>query len=112
MLTMARRPDDMRDLEQELADAIRCRQDEQGNPLEGLFNLTRRMETEPDDQFDVDTTILDFLAFKATESIFEWQSSSDSHSSDLPDALVTMTAGKFCAHTQFPFSDYRHAQAV
>jgi hypothetical protein len=98
MLTMARHPDDMRDLEQELADSIRCRQSEQGNPLEGLFNLTRRMETEQDDQFAVDTTILDFLAFKATDLVLEWQMGSDVHRSDVPDALVTMTAGMYHAH--------------
>jgi hypothetical protein len=51
------------------------------------------METEEEDQFDVDLTILDFLAFKATNLVFEWRASSTSHQSDLPSALVTMTAG-------------------
>lgn len=85
----------IRDLEQELATSIRLRQDEHGDPLAGLFTLRRRMETEPDDQFDVDMTIFDFLAFKATESVFECRESSDAFHSDLPSALVTMTAGKF-----------------
>ncbi|KAF2278501.1 uncharacterized protein EI97DRAFT_373019 [Westerdykella ornata] len=82
----------MRDLEEELATSIQRRQDQHGNPLAGLFTLTRRMETEIDDQFDVDMTILDFLAFKATESVFEWHSRSDPFHSDLPSALVTTTA--------------------
>ncbi|EMD68674.1 hypothetical protein GGP41_008681 [Bipolaris sorokiniana] len=61
-------------------------------PREGYLNLTRRMENEEQDQFDVDLTILDFLVFKATGLIFEWKSSSDPYHSDLPNALVNMTA--------------------
>lgn len=94
MLAMERRHDpNMRDLEQELADSIRRRQNDRGDPLEGLFTLTRRMESDEDDQFDVDATILDFLAYKATYLVFEWRTSSNPHQSDLPSALVTMTAG-------------------
>jgi hypothetical protein len=94
MIAMARPHDtEMRDLEQELEDSIRRRQSEQGDPLEGLFTLTRRMETEEDDQFEVDSTILDFLAYRATDTVFEWRSCSNPHQSDLPSALVTMTAG-------------------
>jgi hypothetical protein len=90
---MARQPtSDMRDLEQELAESIGCRQSE-GNPLEGLFNFTRRMDSEADDQFDVDMNILEFLAYKATDVVLEWRLNSDVHRSDLPDALVTMAAG-------------------
>jgi hypothetical protein len=93
---MARHQDtDLRDLEQELADSIRRRQNDEGDSLAGLFTLTRTMETEEEDQFDVDMTILDFLAYRATESIFEWQSKPHPYESDLPDALVTMTAGMF-----------------
>jgi hypothetical protein len=96
MLAMAQHRDPAtRDMEQELADSIRRRQNDQGDPLEGLFTLTRRMDTEEDDQFDVDMTILDFLAFKATDLVFEWRSSSNPHQSDLPGALVTMTTGMF-----------------
>ena len=97
MLAMAQRRDpDTRDMEQELADSIRRRQNDQGDPLEGLFTLTRRMDTDEDDQFDVDMTILDFLAFKATGLVLEWRSSSNPYKkSDLPSALVTMTTGMF-----------------
>lgn len=51
------------------------------------------MEADEEDQFDVDLTILDFLAYKAVDLVFEWRSSSNPHQSDLPSALVTMTAG-------------------
>lgn len=76
--------------ERDLADSLARRTDPEGNPLEGLFNLRRRMDSDPDDQFDVDMTILDFLAYKTTDSVFEWRSSSNPHQSDLPSALVTM----------------------
>ncbi|KAI1568184.1 hypothetical protein PtrEW4_006587 [Pyrenophora tritici-repentis] len=66
-----------------------------GLPREGYLNLTRRMENEEDDQFDVDLTILDFLVYKAIGLVFEWRSSSDPYHSDLPNALVNMTAGKY-----------------
>lgn len=96
MLAMARRHDpDMRDLERELAQSIRRRESNAGDPLEGLFTLTRRMEADEDDQFDVDLTILDFLTFRATDLVFEWRSSSNPHQSDLPSALVTMTDGMY-----------------
>ena len=55
--------------------------------------LAAIMETEEEDQFDVDVTIMDFLAYKAIDLIFEWRSSPDPYSSDLPSALATMTAG-------------------
>ncbi|KAH7138297.1 hypothetical protein B0J11DRAFT_11867 [Dendryphion nanum] len=93
MLAMDRIQDyDMRDLELEFANSIRQRRNSEGDPLEGLFTLTRRMEVEEDDQLDVDITILDFLAYKASEVVFEWRSSSHPHESDLPTALVAMTA--------------------
>ncbi|KNG52674.1 hypothetical protein DDE82_001686 [Stemphylium lycopersici] len=66
--------------------------DMNGQPREGYLNLTRRMENEDEDQFDVDLTILDFLVFKAIGLVFEWRSSSDPYHSDLPNALVNMTA--------------------
>ncbi|PVH96648.1 hypothetical protein DM02DRAFT_658988 [Periconia macrospinosa] len=59
---------------------------------EGLFNLTRQMENEDEDQFDVDVTIMDFLAYKAINLIFEWRSSINPYVSDLPSALASMTA--------------------
>lgn len=94
MLTMERDQDTyMRDLEREFADSITSRRTREGEPLAGLYTLTRQMETEEEDQFDVDLTILDFLAFKATNLVFEWRASSTSHQSDLPSALVTMTEG-------------------
>jgi hypothetical protein len=81
------------DNEKELDDALGARRGSRGEPLAGLFNLTRRMEREDEEQFDVDLTILDFLAYKATDLIFEWRASANPHHSDLPSALVTMTAG-------------------
>ena len=84
----------MRDLEQELAATIAARHNTDGEPLDGFFNLTRRMENEDEDQFDVDLTILDFLVYKAIALVFEWRSSPDPYQSDLPSALVTMTGGR------------------
>jgi hypothetical protein len=84
----------MRDLEQELATTIMHRRNPDGEPLDGLFNLTRRMENEDEDQFDVDLTILDFLVYKAIALVFEWRSGTDPYQSDLPNALVTMTGGR------------------
>jgi hypothetical protein len=69
--------------------------DSNGQPREGYLNLTRRMENEYEDQFDVDLTILDFLVYKAIELVFEWKTSRDPYHSDLPNALVNMTAGMF-----------------
>ncbi|KAF2629948.1 hypothetical protein BU25DRAFT_456369 [Macroventuria anomochaeta] len=66
--------------------------DSNGQSREGFFNLTRRMDNEEEDQFDVDHTILDFLVYKTTATVFEWQASANKWESDLPDALVTMTA--------------------
>jgi hypothetical protein len=83
----------MRDLEQELRDTLARRRRSNGEPLEGLHVLTRRMEHEEEEQFDVDLTILDFLVYKATDLVFEWRSSADPFHSDLPSALVTMTGG-------------------
>jgi hypothetical protein len=83
------------DNEKELHDALEAHRGSGGEPLAGLFNLTRRMEDEQEEQFDVDLTIMDFLAYKATDLIFEWRASSNPHQSDLPSALVTMTAGRW-----------------
>lgn len=78
----------VRDLERELADSLEHRGGSQG-----LFSLTRRMDPEDEDhEYDIDVTILDFLAYKAVDLVFEWRASSNPHS-DLPSALVTMTAG-------------------
>jgi hypothetical protein len=94
MLVSAHHPvPTMRDLEQELRDTLARHHDTNGEPLDGLHVLTRRMEHEDEEQFDVDLTILDFLVFKATGLVFEWRSSPDPYHSDLPDALVTMTGG-------------------
>ncbi|KAL5384770.1 hypothetical protein DPSP01_005207 [Paraphaeosphaeria sporulosa] len=82
----------MGDPERELADALEAHRGSGGEPLAGLFNLTRRMENEQEEQFDVDLTIMDFLAYKATDLVFEWRAGSNPHQSDLPSALVTMTA--------------------
>lgn len=60
---------------------------------EGFSTLTRQMENEDQDQFDVDVTIMDFLAYKAINLIFEWRSSINPYMSDLPSALASMTAG-------------------
>jgi hypothetical protein len=84
----------MRDLEQELATSTMNRRNPDGEPLDGLFNLTRRMENEDEDQFDVDLTILDFLVYKAIALVFEWRSGANPYQSDLPNALVTMTGGR------------------
>ncbi|KAF2026825.1 hypothetical protein EK21DRAFT_102997 [Setomelanomma holmii] len=85
----------MRDLEQELRNTLAGRHDSNGEPLEGLHVLTRRMEHEDEEQFDVDLTILDFLVYKATDLVLEWRSSADPFHSDLPSALVTMTGAAF-----------------
>jgi hypothetical protein len=83
----------VRDLEQELVKTLDARRGSDGEPRVGWLTLTRQMECEEDDQFDVDMTIQDFLTYKATESLFEWRASSNPYQSDLPDALLTMTAG-------------------
>jgi hypothetical protein len=83
----------MRDLEQELKATLAGLHTRSGEPREGLHVLTRRMENEEEEQFDVDLTILDFLVYKATGLVFEWKSSADPYHSDLPSALVTMTGG-------------------
>jgi hypothetical protein len=91
MLVMERLPDhEMPDFERELADSIARRTTAEGNPLDGLFNLTRRTDTDDDDQYDVDLTILDFLVYKTASSVFEWRLGFNPHHSDLPSALVTM----------------------
>ncbi len=71
------------EMEQELADAY-----------EGLYNLTRRMENEEEEQFDVDHAILDYVVYKTIDVVFKWQASTDRYQSDLPNSFVTMTAGK------------------
>ncbi|KAF1977157.1 hypothetical protein BU23DRAFT_565297 [Bimuria novae-zelandiae CBS 107.79] len=83
---------DMVDHEKELAEVLEAHRDSQGEPLAGLLTLTRRMEGEEENQFDVDLTIMDFLAYKATDLVFEGRASSNPHQSDLPSALVTMTS--------------------
>jgi len=94
MLAMERNPSThTRDLEQELAETMAAHRGGNGEPLAGLYTLTRQMDNEEEDQFDVDLTIQDFLTYKATESLFEWRASSNPYQSDLPDALLTMTAG-------------------
>jgi hypothetical protein len=99
MLATARIHDaTMRDLEQELRDMLASRHASTGEPPEGLHVLTRRMENEEEEQFDVDLTILDFLVYKATSLVFEWRSSADPFHSDLPNALVTMTGGAWITH--------------
>ncbi|KZM22563.1 uncharacterized protein EKO05_0009706 [Ascochyta rabiei] len=82
----------MRDLEQELARTMARAYDSNRQAREGFFHLTRRMDNDEDDQFDVDHTILDFLAYKATATVFEWQACENRWERDLPNALVTMTA--------------------
>ncbi|KAH9879879.1 hypothetical protein J1614_001903 [Plenodomus biglobosus] len=79
----------MPDLKQELA---QLSHDTNTYSHDGYSSLTRRMENEDEDQFDCDLTILDFLIYKATGLVFEWRSSSDPFHSDLPSALVSMTA--------------------
>ena len=88
----------MRDLERELAATMARGYDNNGQPREGFFNLTRRMEDEEEDQFDVDLVILDFLVYKATSAVFEWQARTDKYDSDLPNALITMAAGEWYSH--------------
>jgi hypothetical protein len=95
----------MRDLEQELADTMARAYDSNGQASEGFFNLTRRMDHEEEDQFDVDHTVLDFLVYKATAAVFEWQASTNKYESDLPNALVTMTAGE---HSLQPADSTKH----
>lgn len=84
----------MRDLEQELVDTLARGYDSDGQPRAGFFNLTQRMENEAEDQLDVDTTVLDFLMHKAISAAFEWYAKPDKYDSDLPNALITMTAGE------------------
>lgn len=84
----------MGELEQHLAATMASELDCNGRPREGFFNLTRRMEIDDAEQFDVDHTIQDFLVYKATDAVFEWQASTDRWNSDLPNALITMTAGE------------------
>lgn len=85
----------MRDMEQELRDELARGFDSHGAPCEGFYTLTRRMETDEDEQFDVDLTILDFLVYKATDLVFEWRTNTDPFRSDLPNALVAMTGGMY-----------------
>lgn len=85
----------MRDLEQELRDTLANAYNSNGEPQEGFHNLTRRMENEEEEQFDVDLTILDFLVYKATGLVFDWRSNANPFQSDLPNALVTMTGGTY-----------------
>lgn len=82
----------MRDLEQELAATLARGYDSNGRPREGFYNLTRRMENEEEDQFDVDLTIFDFVLYRATATVFEWHARPDKYESDLPNALIAMTA--------------------
>jgi hypothetical protein len=84
----------MGDLEDKLAATLARGFDSNGQPREGFYNLTRRMENAASEQFDVDHTIQDFLVYKATDAVFEWQTRADKWDSDLPNALITMTAGE------------------
>lgn len=93
LATASIRDPTMRDLEQELRDTLDRLHDSNGDPIEGLHILTRHMDNEDEEQFDVDLTILDFLVYKATGIVFEWRASADPFHSDLPSALVTMTGG-------------------
>lgn len=85
----------MGDLEDKLAATLARGFDSNGQPREGFYNLTRRMENEEEEQFDVDHTIQDFLVYRATDATFEWYAMSDKWESDLPNALITMTAGEW-----------------
>ncbi|KAF2174876.1 hypothetical protein K469DRAFT_724955 [Zopfia rhizophila CBS 207.26] len=67
------------------------RQRRSGVGVEGLLALSREMEGDDDAQHDVDLNILDFLEYKATQTVFQWRTGSNPHQSDLPGALVTMT---------------------
>lgn len=85
----------MRDLEQELAKTLARGFGSDGQPREGFYNLSRRMENEREEQFDVDLTILDFLMYKATATVFEWYARADKYDSDLPNATITLVSGKY-----------------
>ena len=85
----------MGDLEDKLAATLARGFDSNGQPHEGFYNLTRRMDNEEGEQFDVDHTIQDFLVYRATDATFEWHTRSDKWESDLPNALITMTAGEW-----------------
>ena len=85
---------DMRDLEKELGHTLASHYDGKGEPMDGLFTLTRQMDIDDDDQFDVDLVILDFLVYKALDSVFKWRCTSNPFESELPRALVTMTVGE------------------
>ncbi|KAF3047544.1 hypothetical protein E8E12_010205 [Didymella heteroderae] len=87
----SRQDSTMGDLEDKLAATLARGFGRNGQPSEGFYNLTRRMENEGE-QFDVDHTIQDFLVYKATAATFEWHGRSDKWESDLPNALITMTA--------------------
>lgn len=96
MLLTARHPfAAMPDPEDNLRHERSRRRGSNGQPLEGLPVLSRRMENEQEEQFDVDLTILDFLVYKATDLVFEWRAGENPYESDLPNALVTMTGGKW-----------------
>lgn len=84
----------MGDLEEKLAVTLARGFDSSGQPREGFYNLTRPMENKEVEQFDVDHTIQDFLVYKATDAVFEWHGRADKWDSDLPNALITMTAGE------------------
>ncbi|KAJ4341617.1 hypothetical protein N0V87_001632 [Didymella glomerata] len=88
----SRQDSTMGDLEDKLAATLARGFDSNGQPREGFYNLTRRMENEEGEQFDVDHTIQDFLVYRATDVTFEWHARSDKWESDLPNALITMTA--------------------
>ncbi len=84
----------MRDLEQELSATLARGHDNNGHPREGFYNLTRHMENEEEDQFDVDLTIFDFVLYRAIATVLEWHARPDKYESDLPNALIAMTAGE------------------
>jgi hypothetical protein len=78
----------MRDLEQELGDTLAQRY---ANNADGLHVLTRRMENEEEEQFDVDLTILDFLVYKATGLVFQWKSGPGKNSNIQSDGNNQLT---------------------
>ncbi|KAF3053525.1 hypothetical protein E8E11_011330 [Didymella keratinophila] len=88
----SRQDSTMGDLEDKLAATLARGFDSNGQPCEGFYNLTRRLEDEEGEQFDIDHTIQDFLLYRATDATFEWHARSDKWESDLPNALITMTA--------------------
>lgn len=109
MKTMTQLPAaEMRDAEQEYAVSIQRRQDRDGNPKAGLLSLTRQMETEDEDQFDVDCTMLDCLAYKATEGVFAWRADLVWTELEMPPGNAILTSGTFFTFSQVFCCYIRH----